>query len=717
MSLPGIGTAGVWPPDADLLEAITSAVIATDLAGTILYWNSAAERLYGYSSETMAGADVSKLLVSPEDQDFGAEIMATVRAGGTWTGEFQVRCADGSLQPVRITDSPIFRDGDIVGIIGVADDISEARAARSDADLLATRMSRLARVTAELGAAENVEQVTDIVVAQAADAVNADIASLVLLEGDQLRMIGVRGLPAEVKDRWTTFAAGSRLPIATAATTGERVVVRGGAAMRERFPDLPIEVDEEECVIALPLAVSGRRLGAIGLMFSTLRPLDEQEIEFLGTMADSCAHALARLEATEAARLTAAKLTFLATASAELASSLDYERTLTAVAELAVPVLADWCAVQVLQDGRLRTLAATHVDPAKVEVARQLQERYPVDMTATSGAPNVVRTGVSELLADIPDELLVAGARDEEHLRAIRELGLRSALVVPLTTNGRILGTITLIYAESGRRYCEADLAFAEDLAHRAAMAIDNSELHTQTHEAAVRLQRAVLPDALPDVAGWEIAAHYSPADRTEVGGDFYDCLALPDGRLALVVGDVIGRGVQAASQMAAVRSALRAFISLDPDPGTVVSSLDRMFAAFEMSQFVTLAYAVVDTDRDELSMVNAGHLPPLMLAPDGSVAILPVPASLPLGVGPDDRTPTVVAMPPGSCVALFTDGLVERRDEDIDVGVGRLSDQLRAGTGRPLVDVMQSLVTALHDDDRQDDVTVLLARRFLTET
>ena len=115
-------------------------------------------------------------------------------------------------------------------------------------------------------------------------------------------------------------------------------------------------------------------------------------------------------------------------------------------------------------------------------------------------------------------------------------------------------------------------------------MAIDNSELHTQTREASVRLQRAVLPDKLPSVAGWELAAHYSPADRTEVGGDFYDVLPLPDGRLALVVGDVMGRGVQAASQMAAIRSALRAFVSLDPDPAVVVTNLDRMFAAFDIS-------------------------------------------------------------------------------------------------------------------------------------
>src|SRR5213079_927175 len=142
-------------------------------------------------------------------------------------------------------------------------------------------------------------------------------------------------------------------------------------------------------------------------------------------------------------------------------------------------------------------------------------------------------------------------------LRLSRELQLRSALCVPLTARGRVLGAFTLISAESGRRYGQDDLAFAEELARRAAVAIDNAHLHSETREAAVRLQRAVLPDAPSRVEGWELAAHYAPAGQTEVGGDFYDTLPLPDGRLVLIVGDVMGRGVAAAAAMSQVRASI----------------------------------------------------------------------------------------------------------------------------------------------------------------
>ena len=702
-----------WPSDAPLLDAIASAVIATDLDGRIFYWNTAAERLYGFDRQQMLGANVAELLIGPDDQAQGEQIMATVLRGETWSGDFQVRTASGGSRVVRITDSPLLNDdGVVVGVIGVAEDMTEGRLARRDADLLATRLTRLARVTAELSAADSVERVKDIVVGQAADAVGADVASMVLLEGDTLRLIGVRGVDQDMQDRWARFPADTAVPIAAAATTGRRIAITGRDELLKAYPATEVEPGQERSILALPLLIEGRHLGAISLVFRYRRDMDEQELEFLGTLADSCAHALERLEATEVARRTAVKLSFLATASSELASSLDYEATLANVARLAVPALADWCAVQVLQDGQLRSLAVAHVDQAKVALARELQERYPVDMDAANGAPNVVRTGVSELIAEITDEMLEAGTSDPEQLRRARELGLRSALVVPLKASQRIIGAITLVYAESDRRYDESDVEFAEDLAHRAAMAIDNSELHTQTHEASVRLQRAVLPDVLPTVAGWELAAHYSPADRTEVGGDFYDVLPLPDGRLVLIVGDVMGRGIQAASQMAAIRAALRAFVSLDPDPAVVVTNLDRMFSAFDISQFVTLAYLVVDTARDEIAVINAGHLPPLIVSAEGEVQIAKVAISLPLGVQPDHRSADVIPLPRGAAVAIFTDGLVERRQEDIDHGVGRLVEQLRASPGRPLTDAVAELVAAMHDDARQDDVTLLVARR-----
>ncbi|HEX2077649.1 MAG TPA: ATP-binding protein [Longimicrobium sp.] len=182
---------------------------------------------------------------------------------------------------------------------------------------------------------------------------------------------------------------------------------------------------------------------------------------------------------------------FLAEASRVLASSLDYQTTLRAVARLAVPTLADWCAVDVVtEDGEVERLSVEHVDPARVRLAREVAERWPTPRDAPLGVPHVIRTGQAEMMPDIPDELLVKSARDPEHLRVVRELGLRSYVCVPLTARGRVLGALTLVHAESGRRYGPADLALAEELARRAATAIDNARLYSETEEARQQLEQ-----------------------------------------------------------------------------------------------------------------------------------------------------------------------------------------------------------------------------------
>jgi len=172
---------------------------------------------------------------------------------------------------------------------------------------------------------------------------------------------------------------------------------------------------------------------------------------------------------------------FLAEASDVLSSSLDYRETLSSVARLAVPTLADWCAVDVLEeDGSVERLAVEHPDPGKVTLAYKLQERYPPDLDAPGDLHEVLRTGEPEMMAEIPDELLEAAAVDAEHLEILRELGLRSYIVVPMVARGRTLGAISLIAAESGRRYGETDLALAQELARRAALAVDNSRLYEE---------------------------------------------------------------------------------------------------------------------------------------------------------------------------------------------------------------------------------------------
>jgi serine phosphatase RsbU (regulator of sigma subunit) len=285
---------------------------------------------------------------------------------------------------------------------------------------------------------------------------------------------------------------------------------------------------------------------------------------------------------------------------------------------------------------------------------------------------------------------------------------------VPLKVGDRVLGVVTWVAGEQGRRFGARDLTFGEDLARRAAVAIDNSQLHTELREMAVRLQRAILPAALPRVDGWEIAAHYSPAGHLDAGGDFYDVIRLENGRIALFVGDVMGRGVHAAAAMAQMRSAVRAFVAVDPSPGTLLSRLDRLFAQYDIDQLVTMMYAVADPVRDEIVVASAGHPAPVVLRADGSQTTLEVPDSLLLGAGGEDRTAVVFPFGPGDLVLAFTDGLIERRNEDIDVGQRRLEaacGRLRSGVLR---DHLLGLIDEVRDPVRDDDVAALAVRRLV---
>jgi serine phosphatase RsbU (regulator of sigma subunit) len=552
------------------------------------------------------------------------------------------------------------------------------------------------------------------VVAHGADAAGATVASMTLREGeDRLRLAGLQGGREGELQQWSSFPLSVGTPASDAVRTGERVILNGEAAIAAAYPDMRDAMARgERSLICLPLNIATRTLGAIGLSFPGLRSWDAAELDFFEILADTCAQALERIAAQEVASRQSAKLVFLADASTELASSLDYQATLTKVAQLAVPSFADWCAIDVVDDGRLHRVAVEHVDPAKVQLARDLAERYPPDPNAPNGAWNVMRTGRSELIHEITDALLVASAVDEEQLRLARDLHLRSALTVPLIARERVLGVITWVSAESERLFTEEDLSLAEDLAKRAAIAIDNAELHSETLAAAIHLQHAVLPDAMPDVSGWEVASHYSPSGRTEVGGDFYDAVPLTDGRMALFVGDVMGRGVAAAAAMAQMRAAVRAFTAVDPTPEVVMANLDAMFAQFPTEQLVTLVYAVVDPTRDVLLVCNAGHPPPVVLRADGSTEQLPGADGAPLAIVPQNRRQVSVPFHVGDTVLAFTDGLIERRDEDIDAGQDRVLGALATLAHPNLSAALDVVVEQLRDPDRDDDVAALAARR-----
>lgn len=698
-------------PSLAAFDALPLAVIATDLAGAVFYMNAAAQELYGYPPEQSIGSSVLDRLVRPGDEPAAMDILATVVSGQVWSGDFTVQRADGTSLQAHIDDVPLWHDGRVVGILGVSREISDPEVATS-VQLLA----ELGQITAELAGAEDASTVAHLVVDRAADAFGADTASLSLLDSHgRLALSALRGGTADARHRFATFPVDDQSPVGEAVLLGKILTVAGAEQVRRRYPKLTT-LGGERSLIAAPLMSGERRLGGISLSFAGIRAFGPTETIFLQTLADTTAQALARLHAAADAQARAHKLAVLAEAAAELASSLDYQTTLTNVAQLALDQLADWVGVELVDGDELRPVVTVHRDPEMIELAAELRRRYPTPIDAPTGVPAVVRTGRSQLYEYISEETLAASALDPEHLDLIRRLRLVSLMIVPLAVRDRVFGALVLVSSDPWRRYDAEDLAFAEDLARRAAVAIDNSHLYSRTLEASVRLQHALLPDSLPDAAGWRVAVHYRPAGRTEIGGDFYDAIELPDGRLLAVVGDVMGRGINAAAAMAQLRAALRAYFAVETDPALVLTKLTEMFAFYEMGGLATVVVALADADRSTVTLASAGHLPVVLLA-DGDPQVIMPPSSPPLGVGSFPRASVVAPLQPGQAFLLYTDGLVETRDQDIDRGIGRLVAALSAGRRLDSDADLRALAAELVPSGQDDDVTLLAVRRVADRT
>jgi PAS domain S-box-containing protein len=377
---------------------------------------------------------------------------------------------------------------------------------------------------------------------------------------------------------------------------------------------------------------------------------------------------------------------FLADAGQMLASSLDYEQTLERVARMIVPRLADWCAIDMVDEhDEIMHVAVAHADPAKVELAHELRRRYPPDMDAPTGVPAIIRGGPAELYRDIPDEMLVAAAKDEEHLRIIREVGLRSGMAVPMRLGDETLGVITFASAESGRAFDDDDLAFAQDLALRAATAVQNARLYQAQERVSHTLQASLLPERLPDLPGWEIHAAYQAGERgADVGGDFYDILPVDGGHL-VVLGDVTGKGIEAAALTSLVRHSARMAARFDPSPARVLSLVNQVLREQSRLSLVTAVCGFVARvgDGARLTVASAGHPLPLLRragqAPEplGRHGVL-------LGVeGADDWTEATVPLAAGDTMLFYTDGVTETPGDASRYGEERLHEAIaRAGDG-----------------------------------
>jgi PAS domain S-box-containing protein len=451
---------------ASIVESSDDAIIGKSLDGTIRSWNAGAAKVYGYSAEEVIGRSVS-LLIPPDRPSELDRIMDSVGRGEPVDRLQTVRVTkDGRRLHMSITISPIRNDqGQVIGASTIARDITEQR--RAVDDLRASEARKSAMLESALDCVVTMDHrgvITDFNPAAEetfgytrTQAIGAEMAQLII--------------PPELRDRHRAGLA-HYLATGVGPVLGQRLEM---TAMRADGSEFPVELAVARVAHIDPPAFIGYIRD-----ITRRKQADDERMRLLEQERS------ARREAEADRR----RLEFLAEAGGLIAASLDYEATLRRVAWLAVSQIADWCVIDVVEDGVLRSVALEHMDPAMVQWARDLQDRHPPDPDAPRGVANVIRTGKSEVVAEITDELLVESTDDPEILEILRRLGLRSAMVVPLVARGQTLGAMTFCSAESARSYGPEDLALAEELGRHAGQAIDNARLFNETQARAEEVLR-----------------------------------------------------------------------------------------------------------------------------------------------------------------------------------------------------------------------------------
>ncbi|MFG2223761.1 SpoIIE family protein phosphatase [Streptomyces sp. NPDC048644] len=464
--------------------------------------------------------------------------------------------------------------------------------------------------------------------------------------------------------------------------------------------------------------------------------------------ADVTGRRRAEREAANARR----NLALLNEAGARIGNSLDLETTARTLLDVAVPQFCDLASVDLFQgllagdeappgmsdgsaelrrvafssavsDAPLATTACCVAEGERDPVAVGAVHRYPFN----SPCAGALRTAQAQI---------IPGRESDEG----PELGavVHSTLAVPMVARDTVVGLVQFSRTKGSEPFGERDTALAVELAARAAVCIDNARLYRREHERALILQRSLLPPGDPEAAGLDIACRYLPGTTaTEVGGDWFDVIELPGHRTALVIGDVMGRGLRAAVAMGELRSAVRTLALLDLEPAEVLSALDEIArglgggegrtgkrsqsdrgaesgrgAAADLSEvyLATCVYAVYDPVTRRCTFANAGHLPPVLVEGGEDALLLDVPPGMPLGVGGEPFEEIEVELPDGALLALYTDGLVESRDHPLDEGLQAFRGAL-SEAGRPLEDACDHVLSALDTSHGEDDIALLMAR------
>ncbi|MFJ7958767.1 SpoIIE family protein phosphatase [Streptomyces sp. NPDC096319] len=659
-----------------LRELLPIALWREDAEGRIVEWSLAAQDLLGHRPEHVLGRLATPLLVPDANRELAERLTDRVQAGETMVGTLPVRHRDGHTVAMEMW------------IVPAADPQG-----RPGAMLIAVETSEVLRLRENLAAMESLFTQSPI--------------GLALL-GPDLRFLRVNDALASMNGVPAAQHVGRRLtevvPGVNAASLESlmRQVLESGTAVVDarRVGRTPADPDRDHiwsCSYA-PL-VDRTEPRSLGLIASLVDITESQE---------------AHIEVERARH----RFALLAEAGARIGTTLDLGRTAEEAVRFLVPQLADSADVQMLESvleaddpaanrGLLRRLAAQFPDPTAPTALLVPGQTFQIpldsvyEQVVVHGRPtNLYTTDIPQLFTDPRTEAL----------RSYFATRIGSARLVPLVARGQVLGAITVTRLRTREPFDAQDCVLIDEVVARAALNIDNARLYTTQREAALTLQRSLTNSELPAVTGLELTGRYLPASSHDVGGDWFDVIALPGGRTGLVIGDVMGHGIHAAAVMGQLRTAVRTLARHDIAPARMLRSLDAVVADLGEDEMATCVYAVHDPGTGRWVIARAGHPPPAVAAPDGTITFLDGPPGTPLGTGAHDFGTQEVVLPVGGLLVLYTDGLIEARDRDLDQGMRQLAEALRP-LDRPLDTLCDEVLGRLLMGSAQDDVAMLLAR------
>jgi PAS domain S-box-containing protein len=544
----------------------------------------------------------------------------------------------------------------------------------------------------------------------------ADLCTIAISEHGHVRRIAIAHVDRAEAARLR--AQDQAMPLADDDGSALAEVARSGMPLYRPLVDAP-GADEpwppsddprERSLIVVPLTIGGSTLGACALV-SWRRRYTPDDLVLAQEIAQRCATAADHARLYRASEEQAARLSLLASIGEQLAATLDLAETSRTALERIVPGIADFAFLVLGERNTFDRFDVRHVERDREQAFRDAHLATTLDLDDQSPPARAIRTGEPVIFESLPPTS--RNAATESALGPLRSLGATSVLALPLQSETAMLGALVLGYGRSGRRYTANDLPLARDIARRVAAAVDRARTYVAERRIAETLQRSLLPAELPEFPDLGLCARYLPGERAEVGGDWYDVVPFNDGRVALVIGDVAGHGVRSAAVMGQLRNALRAFAGEGYEPTGLVERLNRFVFENGPDDMATLCYAVADPRDGTFIVVSAGHPPPIVLGTDGRTRWLDTVGGPPVGADPRSHyRASSCVLQPGDTVVLYTDGLVERRRESLDVGLTRLQHTLESTPSPGDLEHLCDHVTAtLVPDGGADDVALLTVR------